>query len=567
MSSNNSQKRENLLNMSLDVTRQERMSSPALSTGYDPGTRTWELIVRYSGDLSPLKDMGVEVKELLNGYAILNAPEELVETVSQLEQIQYMEKPKLLYFAVNTGRSASCLTAVQSGPEGLSGEGVLTAVIDSGIDYFHPDFRNEDGSTRILELWDQEKGIFSREQINEALRTDSRPEALELVPSVDLSGHGTAVAGIAAGNGRESGGLYRGVAWESPLLIVRLGASSPGNFPRTTQMMEALDYTARRGMELSMPTAVNLSFGNTYGSHDGTSLLETFIDSISNYGRMVICVGTGNEGTAGGHISGSLRKGEMREIELAVAEYETEFSLQIWKDYADDYEIFLITPSGEESGPVSRRLGLQTFRYRNTTVLLYYGEPSPYSSAQEIYLIFQPARDYVDSGIWTIRLIPVRLVSGRYDLWLPVQSALNTSTRFLTPNPDRTLTIPSTAWGVISVGAYNDSYQSYAAFSGRGGQDARIKPDLVAPGVDLVAPRVGGGYEEVTGTSFAAPFVTGSAALLMEWGIIRGNDPYLYGEKVKAYLRRGARQLPGYDAFPNPQVGYGALCVEDSLPE
>ena len=141
MSSNNSQKRENLLNMSLDVTRQERMSSPALSTGYDPGTRTWELIVRYSGDLSPLKDMGVEVKELLNGYAILNAPEELVETVSQLEQIQYMEKPKLLYFAVNTGRSASCLTAVQSGPEGLSGEGVLTAVIDSGIDYFHPDFR------------------------------------------------------------------------------------------------------------------------------------------------------------------------------------------------------------------------------------------------------------------------------------------------------------------------------------------------------------------------------------------------------------------------------------------
>ena len=155
MSANNSQKRENLLNMALDVTRQERMSSPALSTGYDPGARTWELIVRYSGDLSPLKDMGVEVKELLNGYAILNAPEELVETVSQLEQIQYMEKPKLLYFAVNTGRSASCLTAVQSGPEGLSGEGVLTAVIDSGIDYFHPDFRNEGGRTRILELWDQ----------------------------------------------------------------------------------------------------------------------------------------------------------------------------------------------------------------------------------------------------------------------------------------------------------------------------------------------------------------------------------------------------------------------------
>ena len=133
---------------------------------------------------------------------------------------------------------------------------------------------------------------------------------------------------------------------------------------------------------------------------------------------------------------------------------------------------------------------------------------------------------------------------------------------------DGTLTIPSTARGVISVGAYNDSYQSYAAFSGRGLLDQRggNKPDLAAPGVDIVTARAGGGYEAVTGTSFAAPFVTGSGALMMEWGILQGNDPYLYGEKVKAYLRRGARQLPGFDAFPNPQVGYGALCVADSLP-
>lgn len=563
----NSQKRENLLNMALDATEEERMNSPALGTGYDPEKGIWELIIRYSGDLEPVRSMGVEVKELLNGYAILNAPENLVESISQLPQVEYMEKPKLLYFAVNVGRSASCLTALQSGTEGLTGRGVITAVIDSGIDFFHQDFRNEDGSTRILELWDQEKGIFTREEINEALLSEKRSEALRQVPSSDLSGHGTAVAGIAAGNGRESGGLYRGVAWESPLLIVRLGLASPGNFPRTTQMMEALDYVARKAMELSMPAAVNLSFGNTYGSHDGTSLLETFIDSISGYGRMVICAGTGNEGTAGGHVSGRLKEGVEQSIELAVAEYETEFGLQIWKDYADDYEIILVTPSGEESGPVSRRLGLQTFRYRNTTVLLYYGEPSPYSSSQEVYMIFQPAENYVDSGIWTIRLVPVRLVTGRYDLWLPSHNALNTATEFLTPNPERTLTIPSTARGLISVGAYNDSYQSYAAFSGRGGEGGGTKPDLVAPGIDIVAPRAGGGYEEVTGTSFAAPFVTGSAALLMEWGIIRGNDPYLYGEKVKAYLRRGARQLPGYEVFPNLQVGYGALCVKDSLPE
>ncbi len=164
----NSQKMENLLNMALDVTEEERMDSPALSAGFNPEERTWELIVRHSGSLDFLKGMGVEVRELLNGYAILIAPEELVDTISQLPQILYMEKPKLLYFAVNVGRSASCLTRVQSGDLGLTGAGIAVAVIDSGIDYFHRDFRNEDGSTRILELWDQERGIFGQEQINEA---------------------------------------------------------------------------------------------------------------------------------------------------------------------------------------------------------------------------------------------------------------------------------------------------------------------------------------------------------------------------------------------------------------
>ena len=563
-----SQKRENLLNMALDATPKERMESAALGTGYDFEERTWELIVRCSGDLTPLREMGVQVKELLGGYAVLKAFEGLVDEITRLPQILYMEKPKLLYFAVNGGRSASCLTKVQSGGLGLTGAGVLVAVIDSGIDYFHQDFRKEDGTTRILELWDQEKGIYSQEQINEALRAGTRQEGLQIVPSVDLSGHGTAVAGIAAGNGRESGGLYRGVAWESPLLVVRLGAASPGNFPRTTQLMEAVDYVVRTAGELSMPVAVNLSFGNTYGSHDGTSLLETFLDTAANNGRMVICVGTGNEGTAGGHVSGRLEEGREKRVELSVAEYETEFSIQLWKSYTDEFDIVLVTPSGQESGPVSRRLGLQTFRYGRTRVLLYYGEPKPYSPAQEIYFLFQPEEDYVDSGIWTIRLIPGRLVTGEYQLWLPSQSALNPATRFLASTPDGTLTIPSTARGVISVGAYNDSYQSYAAFSGRGLLDQRggNKPDLAAPGVDIVTARAGGGYEAVTGTSFAAPFVTGSGALMMEWGILQGNDPYLYGEKVKAYLRRGARQLPGFDAFPHPQVGYGALCVADSLP-
>ena len=208
----------------------------------------------------------------------------------------------------------------------------------------------------------------------------------------------------------------------------------------------------------------------------------------------------------------------------------------------------------------------------NTELLIYYGEPKPYSVRQEIYISFIPVQSYVDSGVWRIILTPRRLVDGTYQMWLPAQAALNVGTAFLTPDSTSTLTIPSTASLAVTVAAYDARTFSYADFSGRGpaavyeGSDVP-KPDLAAPGVLVNAPVPGGGYRAFSGTSFAAPFVTGSAALLMEWGIVQGNDPYLYGEKVKAYLRRGARELPGYSEWPNSLLGFGALCVRDSLPE
>ena len=175
----------------------------------------------------------------------------------------------------------------------------------------------------------------------------------------------------------------------------------------------------------------------------------------------------------------------------------------------------------------------------------------------------------MESGIWSFFLEPQRIIQGRFDFWLPSSAVLNPSTRFLGSTPDVTLTVPSTAAKVITVGAYNSAANSYADFSGRGFTRLtnQVKPDLCAPGVGIMAPGNGGGYRSVTGTSFATPVVTGSVALLMQWGIVKGNDPFLYGEKVKAYLRRGARPLPGFGEYPNPQVGYGALCVRDSLPK
>lgn len=567
------QKLENQLNLALEATPEELEKSGDLNVGYNPSERTWQLIVKHSESIDALSEMGIAIYPLLNNYSILTVPESLIDTISSLPQIEYIEKPKRLFFAINQAKAVSCIDYVQV--EGsaynpyLTGRGVIMAVIDSGIDYYHDNFRREDGTTRILELWDQTADrIYTREEINEALLESGRAAARGIVPTVDASGHGTSVAGIAAGNGRENNGQYRGVAFESDLLIVKLGVPDPDGFPRTTELMKAIDYVIKQAAEYRMPVAVNLSFGNTYGSHDGTSLLETYIDAASNYGRTVIVAGTGNEGSRGGHISGTLAKDQPRDIELSISPYETGFSVQLWKAYTDEFQINLIAPSGRDFGPLLPETRAQTLTYENMKILIYYGEPGPFSQSQEIYFDFIPDGNYLTSGIWTFRLTPRKIISGRYDFWLPSSGILNQSTYFLASTQDTTLTIPSTAAMVISVGAYDDSYQTYADFSGRGFTRLtnQVKPDLAAPGVNIIAPRNGGGYAPVTGTSFATPFVSGSAALLMEWGIVQGNDPYLYGEKVKAYLRRGARQLPGFPQWPNPQLGYGVLCLRDSLP-
>lgn len=563
------QKLENLLNLSLSVTEEERARSQELETGFDPVTRTWDLIVKYSGNLDSVRALGVAVEEMRNEYAILTVPEPMIGVISSFPQIEYIEKPKRLFFAINRAKAASCINPLQEAPYNLTGRGILVGVLDSGIDYFHPDFRRPDGTTRIRAIWDQNLNqVFTAEDINRALEAGSREAARGIVPSVDGSGHGTAVAGIAAGNGREERGAYRGVAYESELLIVKLGTARAEGFPRTTELMRGMNFLVDRAVEYGLPLAANISFGNTYGSHDGTSLLETFLSDMSNYGRTTVVVGSGNEGASAGHTGGILDRQKDARIELSVAPYETGFSVQLWKAYTDEFSIRLQTPSGTFIGPLSNNLGPQQFRYRDIKILVYYGKPSPYSQAQEIYFDFIPEAGYVESGVWSFVLTPEVIVTGNYDLWLPAESVLNRATRFLSPTPDITLTIPSTAYQVITVGAYNSATGAYADFSGRGFTRITnlVKPDLTAPGVGLMAPKNGGGYELVTGTSFATPVVTGSAALMMQWGITDGHDPFLYGEKVKAYLRKGATRISGYDRYPNPQMGYGTLCLRNSFP-
>lgn len=571
------QKAENLLNLAISTPEQEREKTEELNVGFDSREKTWEMIVKYSGDLRLVLEGSfpeVRVQELLGGFAILTVPETQIDAVINIEEIEYVEKPKRLYFAINQAKAASCFLQVQSRGNGigdidLSGRDILVGIVDSGIDYFHKDFRNEDGTTRILYIYDQVLDrVFTKTDIDQALTAENREDARMMLPSADGSGHGTAVAGIAAGNGRESGGKYRGAAFNSNLIVIRLGIAEADGFPRTTQVMRGLDFVVRKAEELKKPLAVNLSFGNTYGSHDGNGLFERYIDQIADIGRSVIVIGTGNEGDKAGHTGGVLAEQISQNVELSAAPYETGFDVQLWKNYEDDFEVWISNPSGTMNEKIPDKRGGYEMDMGSTIIRIYYGEPGPFSVEQEIYFEFIPKQEYVESGIWKFTLIPRRIVDGRYDMWLPTIGALNRSTRFLRPVPETTLTIPSTALRPISVGAYDDATRTFAPFSGRG--NTRIyqiqKPDIVAPGVGIIAPQRGGGYAPVTGTSFAAPFVTGAAALLMEWGITQGNDPYLYGDKVKAYLRKGARTIPGETEYPNSRVGYGTLCVADSIP-
>lgn len=609
------EKIENLLNLALDATEQEREKSLDLDTGYDKEERTWEVIVKFGETEESLKRLlaenfpkeydRIKITNLRNEYAILLLPEHIVELVAALTEIEYMEKPKLLFFAVNNGRRVSCINPLQTGQmrggtagrNDLSGTGVIVAVIDSGIDYAHPDFRNADGTTRILDLWDQtipagsvadplsEENVeqsflgapagyflgteFPQEVINRALEQTTERERYAVCPSRDISGHGTHVTGIAAGNGIASQGRYRGVAYESPLLIVKLGTPGERSFPRTTELMQAVDYCIRKAQEYGMPVVLNLSFGNNYGSHSGNSLLESYLDDMADYWRTSIITGSGNEGASAVHAAGTLRENVTEEVEVAVSGYEISLNLQIWKNYADEIAVSLIHPDGSKAGPIQQILGPQRFQLGNTDVLLYYGEPSPYSPYQEIYFELLPTDDFIDSGIWTIQLLPQKIAVGNYDMWLPAGGVLNEGTGFVLPSVETTLTIPSTAARVITVGAYDGYFDRAAAFSGRGytRETNQVKPDLVAPGVDITSCAPGGGYVVRSGTSMATPFVSGGAALLMQWGIVNKNDLYLYGEKMKAYLIKGARRLPAMQYYPNPVFGWGALCVAQSLPD
>lgn len=549
------QKNENQLNLALLLPENVRENTGDLNTGFNKSDKEWELIIRHSGKLSlEATELATTIKELSGGFALVRISERNIDRLADLSEVIFIEKPKKLYLELDYSVVASCITPVWDNPYNLSGKGVLVAIIDSGIDYTHPDFNNPDGTSRIIAIFDETTGReYTKAEIEEGA-----------VPVRDIGGHGTHVAGIAAGNGRASNGLYRGVAYEASIIVVNLGRDE---FFNTARLMEAVDYVVKKAQSLNMPVAINLSIGNNYGAHSGNSLLESYLNFVGQTWKSVIVCGSGNEANKNIHVSEKLDD-EVRMVELVIGEGEISLDLQLWKQFGDEIGVYLISPNGSRFGPVTTEENLSEYVYQNTVVYVYGGEPKPYSTAQEIFFQFISMNEELDSGIWKIELVPIKISSGEYDMWLPAGKFVNNSTGFVKNTPDTTLTIPSTAYNVISVGAYDATRNAYAAFSGRGytSKITTVKPDLVAPGVGIVSTAVGGGYVAKTGTSMATPFVTGSSALLMEWGIVRGNDAFMYGEKVKAYLIKGARPLPG-ETIPSPKIGWGTLCLGGSFDE
>lgn len=543
-------------------------SEEELYIGYNRTSNTWTLLIRYYDNISDLAERYlIRIFYLLSDYAIIEIPENNIAAFAADPRILYVEKPKSVQQQVSYAQYASCLSGTFINNYGLDGNGTLLAVIDSGIDYRHEEFIR-DGKSRIFELWDQQMAyspdfenifglgrIYSNEELNEIL--DGTYTGV--VPSEDTTGHGTQVTAIAAGTNI-------GVAPQTDILVIKIGSDTTSGIPTTLGIILGIDYAIRKSMELQKPLSVNLSYGNNYGSHKGDSLLENYINDVSRLAMCSISTGTGNDAINRRHQRLVLGNTSYRMVDILVSDYVTSFNLQLWKNYNDLFDVMIIAPDGDIILTLSESQRIGTGRYRNTYVKGIYGVPNPYNRNQEIFISFFGKDAYIDKGQWKVLIYPKKIMNGVVDAYLPIRASLTGNVEFLNPTEFGTLTIPSTAEGLISVAAYDQNIEDFAYFSGRGyTANDRIKPDIAAPGVDIYTAYPGNNYSFASGTSMAVPFVSGSACLLMQWGIIDGNDTFLYGEKLKASLIRGARRIKSAREYPNIYVGWGTLCVENSI--
>ncbi len=456
----------------------------------------------------------------------------------------------------------------------LTGENVMIGIIDSGIDYTDRAFRYEDGSSRIVALWDQsnENGTppadyyygqeYTQETINRALASD---DPYLIVPENDPVGHGTAVAAVAAGSENPVTG-FSGAAPFADLAVVKLKEAKPylKNFYfipegvpayQENDLMLAVDYLNRLALARGQALVILVALGTNNGAHGGETYLASFLDDVGQRRRRVIVTAAGNEANARHHYYGEIADREnYATVEVNVERAMNGFFAEMWSREPDLYEIAVVSPAGERLSRIaSERQGRREYVFilEGTTLTVDYRIVGTRTANQMIFLRFErPSK-----GVWKILVYPKNYVYGTFHMWLPISAFLESSVYFLSSNPDVTLTVPGTASTPMTVAGYDDRSGALYLDSGRGyTTDGSIKPDFAAPAVNVEGPE---GMEH-TGTSYAAAITAGAAAMFLEWAVARGNLPAANTADVKSEFIRGAVQTPGM-LYPNREWGYGKL--------
>lgn len=515
----------------------------------------YEVIVKYNGDITFLEqELGVSVELLGYNYAIITADTtQKIDNLLNYTQIEYIEKPFILETQDTQSFSSTGITEFKERTK-LTGKGTLLGLIDSGIDYNLPIFKDKDGKSKILYYWDQsidgnppdgfkEGTLYTNEDINKAINGEIQ------IPISSTSTHGTHTAGIACG-----------VANEADMIVVRVGRRQTDTFSKSTEFMRAIKFVLDRALELKRPISINISYGSNEGSHRGQSLFEQYIDQMCSFWKNNIVVAAGNNAAKAGHKRINIKNDENKDtlVEMEVGENEKILNINIWPSFIDDFNLYLVSPTGKSTQPISQDSGLIKNIIGNTRINGVFYPIDPYSLSRRVTIELKSDTEIIP-GIWTLLFTPIKLVDGNVDIYLPTSEGITIDTRFLEPSKVLTVTVPGTASKVITVGSFNSRTDVVSTFSGEGDVEGGIiKPELLAPGEDILSYLPGGSTGALTGTSMATPHVTGVCSLLMQWGIVEGNDLFLYSQKVKSLLIEYARRNPQY-TYPDNSRGYGFL--------
>ena len=493
----------------------------------------------------------------------------------------YTTVPKLYTLLDTVNLDAAGITQVQNQPVlRLTGQDIILGFIDTGIDYTHPAFRRSDGSSRIYGLWDQtvqtgtppydlEYGsVYTRQEINQALALE---DPYSLVPSQDEIGHGTALAGIAAGTALPEND-FAGAAPQAMIAVVKLKPAKEylksffyvtGDAPayQMTDIMAGIRYLIRLSEELLKPLVICLGLGTSQGAHSGDSPLDSML-SVTNQFRGITGVSAaGNEAGRAHHYYGTaLNSTEYNAVEILVKEGTRGFCAELWGQPPEVYAVGFESPLGEVVQKIPPRLSYSeniSFILENTKIFVSSEIIQTVSGSQLIFIRFTDPTP----GSWKIRVYTENYNSGSYHIWLPITGFSNPDVTFLEPNPDTTITSPGTSLSVITTAAYNAYNNSLYLNSSRGyTRTGQIKPDIAAPGVNVFAPAPRQRYTTITGTSAAAAITAGASALVMEWGMNRTPSRIFNSEEMKSLFIRGA-QRRGDNLYPNREWGYGLLDV------